>query len=50
MTFADDIADPPCVVGQELASALLGRLPALTGELLKCVLKQGEAGGGPDGM
>jgi hypothetical protein len=42
----DDIADePPCVVGQKLASALFNRLPALTDELLKCVLKQAEACG-----
>jgi hypothetical protein len=45
MTFTDDIADPPSVVGQKLASALLGRLPALTDELLKCVLKQGDVCG-----
>src|SRR5260370_41014473 len=41
MTFADDMADQPLgIVGQKIASALLGRLPALTDELLKCVLKQ----------
>ncbi len=45
MTFTDDIADPPGVVGQKLASALLGRLPALTDELLKCVLKQADVCG-----
>jgi PucR C-terminal helix-turn-helix domain/GGDEF-like domain len=44
--ISDDIDDqPPGVMGQKLASALLGRLPGLTDELLKCVLKQGEAGG-----
>ena len=45
MTFTDDMADPPGVVGQKLASALLGRLPALTDELLKCVLKQADVCG-----
>ena len=45
MTFTDDIADPPSVVGQKLASAVFNRLPVLTDELLKCVLKQGEACG-----
>jgi PucR C-terminal helix-turn-helix domain/GGDEF-like domain len=44
--ISDDIdGQPPGVVGQKLASALLGRLPALTDELLKCALKQGEACG-----
>lgn len=46
MTFTDDIVgQPPGIVGQTLASALLGRLPALTDELLKCVLKQADACG-----
>jgi hypothetical protein len=46
MTFTQDLAgQPPGAVGQKLASALLGRLPALTEELLKCVLRQAEAGG-----
>ena len=45
MTFTDDIADPPSVVGQKLASAVFSRMSALTDELLKCVLKQGEACG-----
>src|SRR6266851_4016934 len=47
MTFTDDIVGqpPPSVVGQKLASAVFNRLPVLTDELLKCVLKQGEAGG-----
>jgi hypothetical protein len=45
MTFTDEIADPPNVVGQKLASAVFNRLPMLTDELLKCVLKQGEACG-----
>src|SRR5260370_34995949 len=45
MTFTDDIVGqpPPSVVGQKLASAVFNRLPVLTDELLKCVLKQGEA-------
>ena len=47
MTLTDDIAGqpPPGVVGRRLASAVFDRLPALTGELLKCVLKQAEACG-----
>jgi hypothetical protein len=46
MTITDDRTNPPpSVVGQKLASALFNRLPALTDELLKCVLKQGEACG-----
>ena len=47
MTLADDIVGEPLpgVVGQNLASALFNQLPALTGELLKCVLKQAEARG-----
>ena len=47
MTFTDDIVGqpPPGVVGQKLASAVFNRLPALTDELLKCVLKQAEACG-----
>src|SRR4029077_1657714 len=46
MTSTDDMAgQPPWVVGQKLASALLGRLSALTDELLKCVLRQAEACG-----
>jgi len=46
MTFTDNRSGPPpSVAGQKLASALFNRLPALTDELLKCVLKQGEACG-----
>src|SRR6266705_1754937 len=47
MTFTDDIVGqpPPGVFGQKLASALFNRLPVLTDELLKCVLKQAEACG-----
>jgi len=47
MTFTDDIVGqpPPGVFGQKLASALFNWLPALTDELLKCVLKQAEACG-----
>jgi hypothetical protein len=39
------IDQPRSAVGQKLASALFNRLPALTDELLKCVLKQGDACG-----
>jgi len=46
MTFTDDIVgQPPGIVGQKLASALFGRLPALADELLKCVLKQAQTSG-----
>ena len=47
MTFTDDIVGQPRpgVFGQKLASALFNRLPALTDELLKCVLKQADACG-----